>query len=452
MRHYTQKRRKMKKATAAAIIASSLTSLAAEIPAPVPAESDIAEFMVSNMWVLIGGILVFIMHLGFATVESGLCRAKNCTNILFKNTMTPAIGFLTYAAAGFSLMYPGNSWIADGVFGFNGFGMGIPFTDSVSEAYSYNGKFTYWTDFFFQGMFAATAATIVSGAVAERIKLSAYLIFTVVYVTLVYPVLGSWGWGGGWLSAKMNFHDFAGSTFVHSVGGWAALAGVIMLGPRIGKFVNGKAMAIMGHNIPFAALGVFMLWLGWFGFNAGSALSANPNLISYVCCTTMFGACAGLSGAMLCGMILLRKSDFSMTLNGCLAGLVAITAGADCISPLMAAATGFIGGAAVVPAVLLFDRIKLDDPVGALSVHLVNGIWGTLAVGLFSFNESYTLIGQLTGILSVAAVSFPSALLIFYIIKRTAGLRVSKEEELRGLDIDEHGAEAYHGFQIFTNQ
>lgn len=433
---------------AAALSAEEVAVVVAAAPAPTAAD---AIFYTSNLWIMAAGMLVFLMHLGFATVESGLCRAKNCTNILFKNTLTPAVGFLTFAIMGFSLMYPGDSWIFGKFLGFAGFGIGANPDATLAEAMAYNGNFTYWTDFFFQGMFAATAATIVSGAVAERIKVNSYLVFTIFYVMLVYPFIGSWGWGGGWL-ADLNFHDFAGSTFVHSVGGWGALAGVLVLGPRIGKFVNGKAMPIMGHSMPLATLGVFCLWLGWFGFNGGSILSAEPTKVSFVLVTTMFGACAGVIGAMFSSNILLRKPDLSMTLNGCLAGLVAITAGADCVSPTSAIIIGLIGGLIVVPSVLMFDRIQLDDPVGALSVHLVNGIWGTLAVGIFAYpGTGYTFLAQLTGVVA-AAVAFPAALLIFYVIKKTIGLRVTEDEELRGLDIGEHGMEAYAGFQFFSNQ
>ena len=255
-----------------------------------PSTADYAMFAVNNLWVMAGGMLVFLMHLGFACVESGLARAKNCNNILFKNTMTPAIGFLSYAVCGFALMYPGVHWIWNNWFGFAGFGLHLPAGDPIAY---HNGEFTYWTDFFFQGMFAATAATIVSGAVAERVKLSSYLIFTAVYVSVVYPIVGSWGWGGGWLDA-MHFHDFAGSTFVHSVGGWAALSGVILLGPRIGKYVDGKVMPIMGHNMPLVTIGVFLLWLGWFGFNGASALNAEPQKVSLVLVNTMIAASAAV--------------------------------------------------------------------------------------------------------------------------------------------------------------
>lgn len=437
----------MKKILSCAILLCALISVeGAEETAVKTAEN--ALFTVNNLWIMIAAMLVFIMNLGFATVESGLARAKNCTNILFKNLMVPAIGILTFAVCGFGLMYPEGHWAVTGLFGFKAFGLSAP----GGSPETFNGAFTYWTMFFFQSMFAATAATIVSGAVAERVKLNSFLIFTLIYVAVVYPVIGSWGWGGGFLD-KMKFHDFAGSTFVHSVGGWGALAGVILLGPRIGKFVNGHSMPIMGHSMPLATIGTFCLWLGWFGFNGGSILSAEPTKISYVLCTTMFGASAGVIGAMLSGMAILRKPDLSMTLNGCLAGLVAITAGADCVSPTASILIGLIGGVIVVPSVLIFDKLQLDDPVGALSVHLVNGVWGTLAVGIFAFRETgYTFLTQLTGAVTVGLVAFPCAFVIFYAVKKTMGIRVSTEEELRGLDLGEHGMEAYPGFQFFSNQ
>lgn len=415
--------------------------------AAAPSTADYALFAVNNLWVMAGGMLVFLMHLGFACVESGLARAKNCNNILFKNTMTPAIGFLSYAVCGFALMYPGVHWIWNNWFGFAGFGLHLPAGDPIAY---HNGEFTYWTDFFFQGMFAATAATIVSGAVAERVKLSSYLIFTAVYVSVVYPVVGSWGWGGGWLDA-MHFHDFAGSTFVHSVGGWAALSGVILLGPRIGKYVDGKVMPIMGHNMPLVTIGVFLLWLGWFGFNGASALNAEPQKVSLVLVNTMIAASAAVVSSMLTSKIMLHHPDLSMTMNGCLAGLVGITAGADCVSVGSAVIIGLIAGIIVVPAVVFFDRLHLDDPVGALSVHLVNGVWGTLAVGIFSVVPEYTFKVQLLGAAAVGLVSFVSSFAIFFALKKIAGIRVSEEEELRGLDLCEHGGEAYPGFQFFVN-
>lgn len=435
--------------TAKVVIEEKIEAPAPEavVKAAPPTKADQAMFAVNNLWVMAGGMLVFLMHLGFACVESGLARAKNCNNILFKNSMTPAIGFLSYAFCGFALMYPGVHWLCGNWLGFAGFGLHLPAGDPILY---HNGEFTYWTDFFFQGMFAATAATIVSGAVAERVKLSSYLIFTAIYVSVVYPIVGSWGWGGGWLDA-MHFHDFAGSTFVHSVGGWAALSGVILLGPRIGKYVDGKVMPIMGHNMPLVTIGVFLLWLGWFGFNGASALNADPGKVSLVLVNTMIAASAAVVSSMLTSRIMLHHPDLSMTMNGCLAGLVGVTAGADCVSVGAAVIIGLVSGVIVVPAVVLFDRIRLDDPVGALSVHLVNGVWGTLAVGIFSVVPEYTFKVQLLGALVIGLVSFVSSFAIFFALKKIAGIRVSEEEELRGLDLCEHGGEAYPGFQFFVN-
>lgn len=403
-------------------------------------------FTVNNLWMMIAAALVFIMNLGFATVESGLARAKNCTNILFKNMLVPSIGVLTFALIGFNLMYPGTAWVMGKVLGFGGFGLSCP--EGAAGAINYaNGAYTYWTDFLFQAMFAATAATIVSGAVAERVKLNSFLIFTLIYVALVYPIAGSWGWGKGWLDG-IKFHDFAGSTFVHSVGGWGALAGVMLLGPRIGKYVNGSIKPIFGHNMPLATIGVFMLWFGWYGFNGGSVLSADPMAVSLVFVTTTLAACAGIFSAMMTSWFIQKKPDLSMTLNGCLAGLVGITAGADCVSAMSSVIIGLVAGVLVVLAVMFFDKLKLDDPVGALSVHLCCGVWGTLAVGMFA--KDYNFMSQLYGVLAVGAFSFPCAFIIFYVLKKTIGIRVSEDEELRGLDIGEHGMEAYSGFQIFT--
>jgi Amt family ammonium transporter len=412
---------------------------------------DVALFVANNTWMLTATFLVFIMHLGFATLESGLTRAKNTVNILFKNTLIVAIGILTYALMGFALMYPGEgSWVFGKIIGFAGWGLNAPEGAAGAIAYA-NGHYTYWTDFMFQGMFAATAATIVSGAVAERVKLNSFLIFSVIYVMLVYPVVGSWGWGGGWLNdLTPAFHDFAGSTFVHSVGGWAALAGVIFLGPRLGKYVNGQSKPIMGHNMPLAAIGVFLLWLGWFGFNGGSVLSADPVGVSYVFVTTTLAAAAGIVAAMLTSWWVQKKPDLSMVLNGCLAGLVGITAGADVVSLQAAIIIGLVSGILVVLAVLMFDALKLDDPVGALSVHLVCGVWGTLAVGLFSPDFSFK--NQLIGVAAAGALCFVAASVIFAVLRCTVKIRVSEHEELRGLDLGEHGMEAYSGFQIFSTQ
>jgi Amt family ammonium transporter len=427
--------------------------LFAGVPAVLGAEggADMAAqalFTANNTWMLAATFLVFIMHLGFATLESGLTRAKNTVNILFKNTLIVAIGLLTYALMGFNLMYPNDAWLLGKFLGFGGFGIEAPEGAAGLIAYA-GGNYTYWTDFMFQGMFAATAATIVSGAVAERVKLNSFLIFSAVYVMIVYPIVGSWGWGKGWLDA-MEFHDFAGSTFVHSVGGWAALVGVIVLGPRTGKYVNGKSRPIMGHNMPLAAIGVFLLWLGWFGFNGGSVLSADPGPVSYVFTTTTLAAAAGIVAAMFTSWTVQHKPDLSMVLNGCLAGLVGITAGADVVSIKASILIGLIAGVLVVLAVLGFDRLKLDDPVGALSVHLVCGVWGTLAVGLFT--SEFSFVTQLIGVLAAGVLCVPAAFAIFGLLKATLGIRVSEDEELRGLDLGEHGMEAYSGFQIFTTQ
>ena len=406
---------------------------------------DVSEemFTVNNTWMLVATFLVFIMHLGFAALESGMTRAKNTVNILFKNTAIIAIGLLTYAIVGFNLMYPGDFSLGEFV-GFAGFGLD-PGADGNTSAY--NPGYTYYTDFIFQGMFAATAATIVSGAVAERIKLGSFLIFTTVYVAIIYPIAGSWKWGAGWLD-QMGFYDFAGSTLVHSVGGWAALAGVIVLGPRLGKYVDGKIRPVAGHSMPLATIGVFLLWLGWYGFNGGSVLSADPGLVSLVFVTTSLAAAAGVIGAMAASWGLQHKPDLSMVLNGSLAGLVGITAGADTVGVMSAIIIGFVAGIIVVASVLGLDRAKLDDPVGAISVHLVCGVWGTLAVGIFSTNPDHSFLTQLIGVLAYGVFCFVAAFIIFFALKAALGLRVDPEEERIGLDVGEHGMEAYGGFQI----
>jgi Amt family ammonium transporter len=403
-----------------------------------------ALFTINNTWMLIAAFLVFIMHLGFASLEAGLTQAKNTVNILFKNVSIVAIGILTYAVCGFNLMYPGNF---NGYFGFAGFGINAP--DGAAGLIEYaDGAYTYFTDFIFQAMFAATAATIVSGAVAERIKLNSFLVFSTFYVALIYPIAGSWKWGYGWLD-QIGFHDFAGSTLVHSVGGWAALVGAYTLGPRLGKYgKNGRMKPILGHNMPLAAIGVFLLWFGWYGFNGGSVLSADPGALSLVFVTTTLAAAAGVIGAMLTSWGISNKPDLSMLLNGSLAGLVGITAGADVISPMNSVVIGFIAGVLVVISVIQFDKLKIDDPVGAISVHLVCGIWGTLAVGIFSAEHSLGI--QVLGVLSYGTFCFISANIIFRIVKLLMGLRVSEEEEILGLDMGEHDMESYAGFQIFS--
>lgn len=407
------------------------------------------KFMVDNLWVLIAAFLVFTMHLGFATLESGLTQSKNTVNVLFKNLFVVSIGILTYAFCGFNLMYPGdfNGW-----FGFGGFGIPNLIPEDSEKLFAlttpvgYELDMTVWTDFIFQAMFAATAATIVSGAVAERIKLSSFMLFATLLVAISYPITGSWKWGGGWLD-QMGFYDFAGSTIVHGVGGAAALACVIILGPRRGKYLpDGKVRPILGHSMPLATIGVFLLWLGWFGFNGGSVLSADPNLVSFVFVTTAIAAAAGAVSSMFTAWTLLKKPDLSMALNGVLAGLVGITAGADSVSVMSAVIIGIIAGILVVISILFLDKIKIDDPVGAISVHGTCGIWGTLAVGIFGVGD-FSFMTQLIGTLSIILFTFVFSLIVFGAIKVVMGVRVSEEEEVEGLDIGEHGQEAYPDFQ-----
>jgi len=407
-------------------------------------------YMSNNIWMMVATFLVFTMHLGFAMLETGLTRAKNTVNILFKNTGIIAIGILTYALFGFGLMYPG---FEGGSYDWFGYAAGaLPLNTMIGDAGNgidyYGAAYSVWTDFLFQAMFAATAATIVSGAVAGRIKLGSFFLFSVIFVGLVYPVLGSWHWGGGFV-ADLGFHDFAGSTLVHSVGGWAALAGVIVLGPRIGKYVDGVAKAIPGHNMPLVTIGVFLLWLGWFGFNGGSVLSGDPDGVSFVMVTTALAAAAGIVGSGITSVIVQKKPDLTMVLNGALAGLVGITAGADVLSPFAAIIVGLVTGVVVVLSVIGLDKLKLDDPVGAISVHLVCGIIGTLAV---AFAPEKTFTAQILGVLSYGVVAFVSAFIIFKVLAATIGIRVSEEEEVKGLDVSEHSMEAYGGFQIFSNE
>ncbi len=397
-------------------------------------------FTANNVWMLVATVLVFIMHLGFAALESGFVQKKNVVNILFKNTMIISIGLLTYCLVGFNLMYPGVN--EGGFFGFAGFGLSNPEGAAGLIEYA-DGGYTYWTDFIFQAMFAATAATIVSGAVAERIKLGSFLIFTTLFVAISYPITGMWKWGAGWLDA-MGFYDFAGSTLVHSVGGWGALAAIILLGARKGKYTADGIKPIPGHSMPLAAVGVFLLWFGWYGFNGGSVLSADPGLVSLVFVTTTLAAAAGAVGAFIASYGLFKSHDLSMVLNGVLGGLVGITAGADLMTPTDAIIIGFIAGIIIPFSVVMFDRLKLDDPVGATSVHLVCGIWGTLAVGIFGSSAGGgQLVTQLIGILAIGAFTFIFAFALMYLLKATIGIRVSEEEEIQGLDIAEHDMHAY---------
>ncbi len=422
-------------------------------------------FTISNLWIMLAGMLVFIMHLGFATLESGLTRSKNTVNILFKNTMIVCIGIITYAIIGFNLMYPGFDLeggdqgffkISAASFGF--LGTGLELADASTAASlgddamnAYNAKstqeyagYTWYTDFFFQAMFAATCCTIVSGAVAGRIKLGTFLVFCTLFVSISYPITGAWKWGAGWLDA-LGFYDFAGSTLVHSVGGWGALVMAALLGPRKGKYVNGRPAAIAPSSMPLAAIGVFLLWFGWFGFNGGSVLSADPGLVSLTLVTTSLAAAAGGVAAAFISTVHGRKPDLSMALNGILAGLVGITAGADQMTGWESIVIGLIAGFLVYFAVIFIDGvIKIDDPVGAISVHLVCGIWGTLAVGIFGAKAgSEQLMHQLCGIGSIGAFTVVFTLVVGLILKATMGLRVSEEEEERGLDLGEHGMSAY---------
>ncbi len=399
-----------------------------------------ALFTVNNVWMIVATALVFIMHLGFASLEAGLVQRKNTVNILFKNTMIVAIGLLTYYVMGFGLMYPGGE--GGGFFGFAGFGLSLPEGEAGGIAYA-EGHYTYWTDFIFQAMFAATAATIVSGAVAERIKLGPFLLFATVFVAICYPITGMWKWGGGWLD-EAGFYDFAGSALVHSVGGWAALAAVLVLGPRRGKYTKDGIKPIPGHNMPLAALGVFLLWFGWFGFNGGSVLSADPMAISLVIVTTSLAAAAGAVAAFFASYMLFKSHDLSMVLNGILGGLVGITAGADQMGPGEAILIGAVAGILIPFAVVFFDRKKIDDPVGATSVHLACGLWGALAVGLFGAKAGLgQFFTQLFGALAIGAFTFSFAFAAMFILKKTVGIRVSEEEEEKGLDAAEHEMHAY---------
>ncbi len=427
-------------------------SLWADAPAETPraeAAANEVQINLNIVWTCIAAFLVFFMQAGFAMVEAGFTRAKNAVNILMKNLMDFSVGTIIFGFVGFGLMFGASN-------GF--FGTEFFFLKGMGPDTSWN-----WTFLIFQTVFAATAATIVSGAMAERTKFVGYLAYTVLITLFIYPIFGSWAWGGllnggGWLE-NMGFLDFAGSTVVHSIGGWLALAGAIVLGPRLGKYKpDGKPSTILGHNIPLAALGVFILWFSWFGFNPGST-TEGVGSIAYIAVTTNFAAAAGAIVALIVSWIVLKKPDSSMTLNGALAGLVSITASCDGVSPMGAVLIGAIGGALVVLSVLFIDNIlKVDDPVGAVSVHGVCGAWGTIAAGLFNmesglfYGGGFKQLGvQLAGVGAAFVWAFVLGLIIFTLIKFTIGLRVDKEEELKGLDIGEHGIEAYSGFQIFSN-
>ncbi|MCH6256399.1 ammonium transporter [Puniceicoccaceae bacterium K14] len=399
--------------------------------------SEESFFTISNLWIIICAAMVFVMHLGFASLEAGLTQSKNTVNILYKNVFVITSGLVLFSLFGFRTMFPGPEF--NGFFRF-GFGINVLAEDYLDLMTAKFGNYSWWTYFIFQAMFAATAATIVSGAVAERVKLSAFMIFTVVIVGLIYPIAGSWTWGGGWLS-RNGFYDFAGSSVVHAFGGFAALAAVLLLGPRKGKYSEeGKVQPIIGHSIPLATLGAFLLWFGWFGFNGGSVLSAHPEVIGLVIVNTSLAGAFGALVCMIVTQILLKKQDLSMVLNGILAGLVGITAGADSMLPADAMIVGGISGALVVLSILFFDKIKVDDPVGAISVHGICGAWGTIAVGIFGGGK---LLWQFIGVMSYGLVAFALSFVVFLLLKITIGIRVSAEEEYEGLDIAEHGQEAY---------
>jgi Amt family ammonium transporter len=397
------------------------------------------KFMVDNLWILISALLVFIMHLGFSTLEVGLTRQKNTVNVLFKNMFIISIGLITYALVGFNTMYPGE---------FNNIlsiGGPIGFVDATKNLTHEYGDYTYYSDFLFQAMFAATGATIVSGAVAERVKLSSFLIFAALLVGLAYPIAGAWKWGGGFLD-DMNFYDFAGSSVVHAFGGFAALACAWLLGARADKYKNNKINALNGHSMPLVAIGVFLLWFGWYGFNGGSVLSADPASVSLVFVTTSLSAACGVLSAMFISWFKNKKPDYTITANGALAGLVGITAGADVVSIWSACAIGLISGTLLVFGSDLIEKIlKIDDPVGAITVHGICGIWGTVAVGIFSAEHSILI--QIAGSLIISIFAFVFSLVTFGVLKKTLGVRINGELEQKGLDILEHGHTAYPDFQ-----
>ncbi len=456
--------------TAAAADTSAPADKAEPAAAPAPAPPTVADLklMADTLWVVITAMLVFFMNLGFACVEAGMCRQKNCVNILSKNFIVFAVTTIGFWVLGFGLMFGrGTPYIGQ---------EGLWFVNHGEDTTGLYGSLSWtsvplWAKFFFQLVFAGTAATIVSGAVAERIKYHSFILFSFIMAMAIYPVVGHWVWGGGWLQNDWGFLDFAGSTQVHSIGGWAALAGVYILGPRIGKYgPGGKITAIPGHNLSLATIGCFVLWFGWFGFNPGSTMAADPAAISEVAITTNLAAAAATLTATLTAWLILGKPDLGMTLNGALAGLVAITAPCAFVTAPVSVLIGAIAGVLVVLGVMGFDRIKADDPVGATSVHLLNGVFGTICVGIFAepsrvgragnavatatggglyyTGSTKQLIAQLVGVGACAAYVFVVAAVAWLLLKATVGIRVSPEEEIDGLDHGEHGNEAYHGFQF----
>jgi len=461
-------------AAAAAVAAAA----PAPAPAPAPTKADLdalkgsMQVGIDTMWVLVTAFLVFFMNLGFGMVESGLCRAKNTVNILSKNFIVFAISAVSFWILGWGLMFGnGNPFMGlEGLFFVSGADNSPLIGDAYKGAYAainWTGV-PLWAKFLFQLVFAGTAATIVSGAVAERIKFLSFIVFSFILVAVLYPITGHWIWGGGFL-ASLGMFDFAGSTVVHSVGGWAALAGVLVLGARYGKFrPDGSVKPIFGHNMTSVMLGGLVLWFGWYGFNPGSTMGVGDgSAIAHIAVTTTIAAAMAILSSTITSWIIQKKPDFSMIVNGCLAGLVAITAPCAFVGMGSAAIIGIIAGVIVVFAVFMFDKLKIDDPVGALSVHLVNGIWGTLSVGLFAvdkitgtatgnglfFGGGLKLLGaQAIGVLSVGAFTFIVSLVIWFVIKQALGLRVSRDEEIRGLDLGEHGAKAYPDFQGFLTK
>jgi Amt family ammonium transporter len=448
--------------------AAATEAAEAEAPAaPAPITTGELKVMADTLWVMVAAMLVFFMNLGFGCVESGLCRAKNCVNILSKNFIVFAVTSIGFLLLGWGIMFGnGNDYI-----GMSGLWMVGGVDNSPATGDAYKGDYTaiawsgvpLWAKFFFQLVFAGTAATIVSGAVAERIKYHTFIVFSFIMAIFIYPVVGHWIWGGGWLATKWNFFDFAGSTQVHSIGGWAALTGAAILGPRIGKYgPNGKINAIPGHSLMAATIGCFILWFGWFGFNPGSTMAVNSDIAIIAVTTNTAAAAAALTATLTC-WLLLGKPDLGMTLNGCLAGLVAITAPCAFVTVPASMLIGAIAGVLVVLAVLGFDRIKIDDPVGATSVHLVNGVFGTLCVGLFAEPGRVAsatggagkwsglfygggmdqLIGQAVGVGATAIYVLALSSVAWLVLKYTMGLRVSEAEEIEGLDIGEHGMYAY---------
>lgn len=440
--------------TGSMVIAAALAFVSSLYAADGDDAAAAIKISIDTVWVVLTAALVFFMNAGFAMLETGLCRAKNAVNILAKNVIVFGMASLAYWVTGFALMF-GNG---TSILGYHGWLLLGP-DNSPATGDAYSGIFASlnWTGvpleakFFFQLVFAGTAATIVSGAVAERIKFLSFMVFSFILVAIIYPTTGHWIWGGGWL-ASMGFVDFAGSTAVHSVGGWAALVGAALLGARIGKYdKDGKVVPIPGHHMGYAVIGTFILWLGWFGFNPGSTMAADASAIARIALNTNTAAAAGAVAATITAWLMMGKPDLSMILNGTLAGLVAITAPCNNVTVASSVLIGLIGGTLVVVAVPFFDRLRIDDPVGALSVHLVNGAWGTLAVGLFStstglfYGFGFRHLGvQALGIVAAGAFTVAASYGAFLAIRAILGLRVSAEEEIEGLDIGEHGMEAYY--------